>query len=138
MQLVPVLTTDEDLRRTAQHWNLFLPAIAKRSKEPVRDLIAKVTRKQVQPFLIWDDDAEKAVALLGVAYHRRGDDLIAELIWTTGTGRENWQGLLPELERYLKDHVGCAVLRPICRLGWKRFLKSHGYTETHVQMEKVL
>ena len=30
------------------------------------------------------DNANKAVALLGVAYHRRGDDLIGELVWMTG------------------------------------------------------
>ena len=130
--------TDEALARTAGHWSQFLPAIAKRSKETVLALLAKIERKDVQPILIWDEDAERAVALLGVAYHRRGDDLIAELIWTTGTGRENWQHLLGELERYLKEHIGCAVIRPICRPGWKPFLKQRGYHETRVMMEKVL
>jgi hypothetical protein len=138
MKLVPVPLTDEYLEQTAVHWLRFLPSIAKRSKEPVQALLNKVMLKQVQPILIWDETQGQAVALLGIVYHRRGDELIAELIWTTGTGRENWQGLLPDLERYLKDHTGCTVLRPICRPGWKRFLKDHGYTETHVQMEKVL
>lgn len=130
--------TDEHLQRTAQHWAPFLPAIARRSKETVPALLAKVAQKHVQPILLWDEHKLVAVALLGIAYHRRGDDLIAELVWTTGHGRENWQELLSELERYLKDHVGVAVIRPICRPGWKKFLQQHGYTLTHVTMEKVL
>ena len=138
MKLVPIPTTVEALRDTIQHWSPFLPDIAKRSKEPVAELIAKVARRDVQPILIWDEIANKATALLGIAYHKRGDDLIAELIWTTGKHREQWQDLLPELERYLREHVGCAALRPICRPGWKPFLKQRGYHETHVMMEKVL
>ena len=138
MRLLPIPTTDEHLQQTLGHWYQFLPAIAKRSKEPLRDLIGKVIEKHVQPFLIWDETQNRAVALLGVAYHKRGNDLIAELVWTTGSGREQWQHLLSELECYLKDHVGCAVIRPVCRPGWKPFLKQRGYRETHVQMEKVL
>jgi hypothetical protein len=138
MQLLPIPTTDEALQRTLQHWYPFLPAIAKRSKEPLRDLIGKVREKHVQPILIWDETENRAVALIGIAYHKRGDDLIGEIVWTTGTGREQWQDLLSELERYLKDHIGCAIIRPVCRPGWKKFLQSRGYHETHLQMEKVL
>ena len=138
MRLVPVPMTDEHLQGTAPHWLPFLPAIAKRSKEPLRTLLTKVAQKHVQPFLIWDDEIKLPVALLGVAYHKRGDDLIGELVWMTGSGRESWQHLLDDVERYLKDHVGCAVIRPVCRPGWKRFLQSRGYRETHVTMEKVL
>ena len=94
MRLLPVPMTDEALQRTAGHWSQFLPAIAKRSKEPIRTLLAKVAQKHVQPFLIWDETTLRAVALLGVAYHRRGDDLVGEIVWTTGSGREQWQDLL--------------------------------------------
>lgn len=138
MQLLPVPMTDEHLQRTAQHWLRFLPAIAKRSKEPIRTLFANVMQKDVQPFLIWDEALQCAVAMLGVAYKKRGDDLIGELIWTTGSRRKDWEHLLPELERYLKEHIGCVAIRPICRPGWKPFLKQRGYRETHVTMEKVL
>jgi hypothetical protein len=138
MKLVPIPMTDQHLQQTVQHWGPFLPAIAKRSKEPLRDLIAKVAQKHVQPILIWDDQINLPVALLGVAYHNRGDDLIGEIVWTTGTGREQWQDLLSELERYLKDHIGCAIIRPVCRPGWKKFLQARGYHETHVTLEKVL
>ena len=142
MQLLPIPVADEYIKRLMPYWAPFLPDIAKRSKEPVADLIARISRKDVQLFLIWDEDedapANMAVAMLGVSYHRRGDDLIAVLEWTTGHGRTRWQGLLPELERYLKEHVGCKELRPVCRLGWFRFLRQHGYKATHITMEKVL
>lgn len=138
MKLVPIPTTDEWLRNMLPLWFPFLKDIAKRSKEPVRALLAKVAQKHVQPILIWDEENKKAVAMVGVAYHKRGDDLIGEIVWTAGTGRERWQDLLTELERYLKEHVGCAVIRPVCRPGWKKFLQQRGYHETHVTMEKVL
>jgi hypothetical protein len=138
MKLLPVQMTDEDLKGMLPHWSKFLPDIAKRSKEPLATLIAKVALKHVQPFIIWDEDNLTAVALLGIAYHKRGDDLIGEIVWMTGSKRENWQHLLSEVETYLKDHIGCAVIRPVCRPGWKKFLQARGYHETHVTMEKVL
>jgi hypothetical protein len=138
MRLLPVPMTDEHLQVWMPHWSPFLPAIAKRSKEPLRALLAKVAQKHVQPILAWDEQAKKAVALAGISYHRRGDDLIAEWVWMAGTDRADWVWLLPELERYLKEHVGCAAIRPICRPGWKKFLQQYGYHETHVTMEKVL
>lgn len=138
MKLVPIPLTDADLQLSMPHWLAFLPAIAKRSKEPITALLAKVVQKHVQPILAWDEDAKIAVAMAGIAYHRRGDDLIAEWVWMTGADRDAWTWLLPELERYLKEHVGCAVLRPVCRPGWKKFLQQRGYHETHVTLEKVL
>jgi hypothetical protein len=138
MHLLPIQMTDEALQEAMPFWLPFLPAIAKRSKEPLRTLFAKVAQKHVQPFLIWSDEINLPEALLGVAYHRRGDDLIGELVWMTGRGRENWQHLLSDVERYLKDHIGCTIIRPVCRPGWKKFLQARGYRETHVTMEKVL
>jgi hypothetical protein len=136
MRLLPVQTTDEMLLAFLPHWYPFLPKIAQRSKEPIAELAAKVRRKQVQPFLMWDEVACKAVALLGVSYHMRGDDIIAELVWMAGSGRAQWEGLLPEVEQYLIEHVGCAEIRPICRPGWSRMLLKHGYRITHYTMSK--
>jgi hypothetical protein len=138
MHLLPITMTDECLQEAMPWWLAFLPAIAKRSKEPLRTLFTKVVQKHVQPFLIWDETVNLPVALLGVAYHKRGEDLIGEIVWMTGSGRERWQHLLSDVERYLKEHIGCAVCRPVCRPGWKKFLQQRGYRETHVQMEKVL
>ena len=93
----------------------------------------------MQPILIWDDAEQRAVALIGMRYTTRGDELLAEDgVKLTGRDRKAWQHLLPELERYLREHVGCVAVRPLCRPGWSRFLKTRGYRTTHVQMEKKL
>ncbi len=138
LQLLPVPQTDQMLIELFPHWYSFLPKIARRSKEPIADLYAKVMRRQVQPILIWDENERKAVALLGISYHMRGDDRIAEWVWMAGTGRKDWEGLLPRLEQYLIEYEGCAELRPVCRPGWWRILKNHGYRITHYTLEKQL
>lgn len=135
MNLVPIPTTDEYLNGTAPLWRPFLEGISKRSREPVESLLDLIYRKEVQPILVWDGN--KAVALLGIRFCRRGLDLVGEWVWMTGKGRKDWQHLLPELERYLKD-MGCVECRPICRLGWSRLLEQQGYRTTHVIMEKTL
>lgn len=138
MQLIPIPLTDGHLNGLFPYWSAFLPHIAKRSKETVAELLAQVARRDVQPFLIWDETQNKPVALLGTRYHKRGNELIAEIVWTTGTGMKRWTHLLADLERYLAEHVGCVEIRPVCRPGWSRLLKRHGYRITHYTMEKRL
>jgi hypothetical protein len=135
MNFVPIPTTDEYLNATVQHWMPFVPAISRRSKEPVISLLGQIARHEVQLALVWD--GEKARALVGIRFCRRGEDLIGEIIWLTGSGMREWRNLLPQLEQYLKD-MGCVEIRPVCRLGWSRFLKANGYKATHMTMEKVL
>lgn len=135
MHLVPIPTTAEHVQGSAKHWVPFLTGIAKRSKEPVETLMLQVLNHEVQVILVWD--GEKAHALLGVRYCLRGEDRIGELVWLTGIARDAWQHLLSDLEEYLR-HVGCKECRPLCRPGWSRLLKTHGYRMTHVVMEKVL
>ena len=138
MKLVAIPVTDEALKASAPHWLPFLPMIARRSKETVRALYDQVVNKQMRLVLIWDDDAQKATALIGVRVHMRGDDLIGELLWMAGYGRKQWEHLLPELEELLRA-AGCVECRPLCRPGWARaLLQKHGYKITHIQMEKSL
>lgn len=137
MQFVPIPTTFENLKRTFPVWWPFLAKISRRSKEPVGDLLAQIAKHEVQIALAWDESTEKARALVGMRFLRRGDDLIGEIIWLAGGGMREWRHLLPQMEQYLKD-MGCAEIRPVCRLGWSRFLKSRGYKATHMTMEKVL
>lgn len=137
MRLIAIPIENEALRASAPHWMPFLPLIAKRTKEPRTELIRKVVTKEMRLVLVWDDDTGTAAALIGVRLHYRGDDLIGELLWMAGHGRQRWQHLLPELENMLRDS-GVKEFRPLCRPGWSRLLKQHGYRLTHVQMEKVL
>lgn len=135
MQFVPIPTTPEYLEKTFPHWWPFLPKISRRSKEPVQELLGQIVRRDVQIALVWD--GANARALVGMRFLRRGEDLIGEIIWLAGAGMREWRDLLPQMERYLKD-MGCVEIRPVCRPGWSRFLKSQGYRITHMTMEKVL
>ena len=137
MKLVPVPATTEYIEGTSQHWLPFLPMIAARTKETVEALNDRIRSKEVQVILIWDEEIGRAVALIGMRYHKRGDDVIAEWIWMTGHKRKTWEHLLPDLEQYLRDK-GCTECRPLCRPGWSRILKRAGYKLTHVQMERSL
>lgn len=96
-----------------------------------------VERLEVQPVLVWDEDKDVAVALLGVRRWMSMDGLVGELVWLTGTRMQEWTHLLGELERFLKD-TGCVEVRAICRPGWSRLLKRNGYRLTHTIMEKRL
>jgi hypothetical protein len=137
MRLIAIPIDHDILIDSGPHWLPFLPKIAQRTKETVATLIGRVMRKEVRLTLVWDDNANKAVALLGLTLHYRGQDLIAELIWLTGSGRLQWEHLISELEQLLRE-AGCVECRPICRPGWSRLLKRHGYKPTHIMMEKVL
>jgi hypothetical protein len=138
LKLIPVPADDKLLDGLFPYWSQFLPSIARRTKQTIEVLIAQVARHEVQPVIVWDESREQAVALLGVRYHHRGADLIAELVWLAGKGMAQWRHLIADLERYLKEHEGVAEVRPICRPGWAPFLKQHGYHITHYTLEKRL
>ena len=136
MQFIPIPTVWDELVKYEPLWFPFLKDIAKRSKEPISTLWDQIMRGDVQIALVWDGSTPHA--LIGIRYHRRGADLIAEIIWLTGRGMKQWTHLLPQMEKYLKEHVGCVVIRPICRPGWARLIKPRGYKLTHYVMEKPL
>jgi hypothetical protein len=142
MQLVPIPTTPEYLNASFNLWSPFLPRIAAHSPWSVEQLLIKLARHEVQPVLVFDEKV--AVALLGVSIVDDAGVRVAELVWLTGKRRHEWQHLLADLERYLRDHVACKKCRPICRPGWRKFLEANGYTllrvdaDKHIAMEKVL
>lgn len=135
MHLIPIPTTAEHLGRTANIWLPFLERVAVHSDETMQELVSQVVNFQVRLVLVWD--GEKAHALGGIRVVQMGDQLVGDVVWWTGEDREQWQDLLPELERMLKQH-GCTKCRPIARPGWKKLLQANGYKMTHVMMEKAL
>jgi hypothetical protein len=143
VHLVPIPTTPAYLNATFELWSPFLPQIAARSPWSVEELLAKIARHEVQPVLILGD--KQPLALLGISICD-GDNgtLDAELVWLTGKRRHEWQHLIIEVERYLREHMHCVKCRPICRPGWRKFLEANGYTlirtdaDGHIAMEKVL
>jgi hypothetical protein len=125
------------LQKTAPLWLPFLPSIARRSKESVQELYRKVMAREVWLTLVWDDATNKPVALIGVRFHMRGPDMIAEWLWMTGHNHRAWIDLLPEFEQLLRQ-AGAVECRPLCRPGWVKILKAAGYKVTHIQLEKSL
>jgi hypothetical protein len=136
MQLVPI--PDDDVLLHAPLWGPFLEEISHRNGEPLESLTARVVYHEIQPILVWDEAKQRTAALVGVRFCRRGSDVIGEVVWLTGRGMRRWLHLRPELERYLKEHCGCTIIRPIARPGWSRLMKPHGYVVTHHIMEKRL
>jgi len=137
MRFVPIPTTEDALRGTRKFWLPFIPRIADRSDETVDELLDLVVSGRVQIALVWDESKNEARALIGLSYRKLGREIVGEVHWAAGFGVKDWQHLLPQVERYLKD-VNCTIMKPICRPGWKRFLKQHGFRQTHVVMEKML
>ncbi|MEJ0071183.1 MAG: hypothetical protein WDO24_23320 [Pseudomonadota bacterium] len=54
-----------------------------------------------------------------------------------GDDRPAWLDLLAVIERWAQAQ-GATLIEPLGRPGWERVLRDHGYTKTHVLMEKVL
>jgi len=135
MKLVAIPLADYEAWN--RHWLPFLPSISRCTKESVQTLFGQIKRGEVRLTLVWDDDSNQAVALIGIRLHMRDQDLIAEICWTTGRDYKAWIGLLPELEKMLRL-AGVVECRPICRPGWAKILKANGYRLTHMMMEKVL
>ena len=138
MHFVPIPTTEKALRDSSQHWLPFLPMIAKRSKESIEQLLDRIVSGYTEIALIWDDDKVEAQALIGIQYVKCGDELVGEITWTAGRGMREWEHLVSEVERYLRERMHCAIMRPVCRPGWSRMMKNHGYRTTHYVMEKRL
>jgi len=134
MHFVPIPTHPDALRKTREHWLPFLPTIAEHLGEPLDDLLDQLAREITQIGLVWD--GTKAHALVGWQLRKDGSKLVAEVIWMEGEQHEKWQHLLPELEKYLTEHLKVDVIRPISRPGWTRLLKKAGYKLTHCVMEK--
>ena len=136
VHFVPIPTDVDALYKLRALWGPFIPRIADRSDETEQELFDAVISGRVQIGIVWD--GEKAHALIGIVYRKLGRELIGEIHWAAGWGSKDWRDLLVEVERYLKEHVGCTIIKPLCRPGWKPFLKKHGYKQTHVIMEKML
>ena len=145
MHFVPIPTSKPEqdyketaLYKTSQFWLPFLPRIAKRGNEPVDQMMDAIVSGRIGIALVWDDATNEPRALVGIQLRRSGVNLIGEIVWLVGWGSKDWQGLLGELEEYLRDHLRCTIIKPICRPGWSRLLKSRGYSTTHFVMEKTL
>ncbi len=134
---VPIPTTETALGKTAPLWMPFIEKISRRKgSEPLASLVSQVANFEVHIGMVWDET--RAHGLIAWQLRRIGEDLVADLVWMVGRDAKNWRHLISDLERYLKEHLGCVMVRPKCRPGWAPFLKERGYKVTHYVMEKPL
>lgn len=137
MRLVPIPLSREALEKLWPLWGPFLPAIARRQKVRISTLADQVMKHEIWLTFVWDDDTAKPVALIGTRFHYREGEMVAEMLWLTGTGHKKWAHLMPAFEELLRK-AGAVECRPLCRPGWTKILKANGYKVSHIQMVKSL
>jgi hypothetical protein len=134
MELLPVAPSQLDATR--HEWTNYILQISERDKCDPNEKIRMLYESEAQAFFVWDDDAKKVLAFLGVRYVLRGQERVGELIWLMGEHRASWVHLFADLETYLRDVQGCKAIKAIARPGWIKHLKSNGFRLTHEVMEK--
>jgi len=134
LALVPI--PPDCLEGTRGYWVPYILSISERDGCDPAEKERMLLAGEAQAFIVWDDEGKKPQAFLGVRYVARGTDRIGELIWLVGENRAAWVHLFAELETYLREQQGCVGVKAIARRGWSKHLKSSGYRETHVVMEK--
>jgi hypothetical protein len=116
-------------------WYPFIEGIAKRQRCFVEQRLADLYSGNVAIILVWDENFECPVALVGYSLTIEGLKRVAKLVWLAGAGRKDWSHLYDDLEHYLKD-IGCAGVVALARPGWTKDLKRRGYRLTHVEYKK--
>lgn len=138
MTLALVPLPPDHLDGSQPHWAPYVTAIAQRANNDPHEMARMLYAGEAQAFLVWDPELQKPQAFIGVEYKLSTLGRVAQIIWLMGEDRKRWVHLIADLEGYLKTEQHCVTVRPICRRGWFKVLKAHGYRETHVVMEKGL
>lgn len=138
MPIILFPVTPSELEGTRHHWWPYLLQISERDKCDPREKERQLIAQEAQAFFIWDSEAKKTLAFLGVRYALRGQEPVAEIVWLTGEHRAQWVHLFGELQTYLHDVQGCKAIKAIARPGWTKHLKANGFRLTHEVMEKEL
>ena len=91
----------------------------------LEDIVAGVAARDMQMWLVFDDDRPVAVCITEILSFPRKKMLSAFIIG--GVGLESWVGQLDDtLTRYAQGQ-GCTVLNGSGRRGWERVLKKFGW-----------
>ncbi len=105
-----------------------------RGKETPADIRGALTERDLQLWLVWDGGVA-ALAITEIVRHPCKS--CCRIRFCTGRGRQAWQHHIATIECWAKAN-GCAAMELIARPSWSRPLKEHGYTATHVFLEKEL
>lgn len=132
--LVPI--PPDFLEGSRGYWWPYLLKISERDHCDPAEKERMLVTGAAQAFLIWDEEAKRPQAFLGVRYVLRGLEPVADLIWLMGENRKAWLHLFADLEKYLIEHQRCVAIKATARPGWTKILKASGYRLTHQVMEK--
>jgi hypothetical protein len=127
VKLVPIPTIPELIERSAPLWEPFLQRVAKREKRPFDELAQEIRDEKTQVLFAWDEGANKPVAALGAQITEEDGKRLGVLHWVAGMNREAWLDLLPDVERYFREHLRCYSLFGAPRKGWTESLHERGY-----------
>lgn len=133
MKLVPVRKEDLDAYLPAISWHLDSFAERSGKKTNVEDYIASLRNGHRQLWIALHDGV-KAAALTEVA-----DDRLSTVRLThcAGENARDWVFLVESIKAWAKER-GSGAFEAICRPGWEKYLKNHGFTKTHIVMEADL
>lgn len=133
---IPIPT--EYVRHTAHVWLPFVERIVRRSKNSIPEMVFQIERGDLLVHLAWDPDAKRAHALGLTHIFLQGGKRVGVLAFHWGRDRRKWEHLLPEIEQYHKNYLGCSKFHIHAPLYWERPLEQCGYKTTHHIMEKEL
>ena len=135
-RLVHVPIPHQYVVRSAVVWLPFIDRIAKRTRCSVIEHVAEIERGDVLLHLAWHPQEKQAYAIAGTRLFLRAGKPVARIVWLWGRQRKLWQPLLPVLEDYHRDVLGCVGMAIDAPPYWRSALEGVGYTATHYIMEK--
>ena len=99
------------------------------------DLAKAVIARDIQLWAALDDGHVSAIATTEIInYPQRR---IGRFLATSGEDIERWIGHVGAIEEWARQN-GCTAMEAVARKGLERVMKPHGWTCTHVVLEKDL
>lgn len=126
------------IEETRHRW---LPLVAVQSKKMGEDMfrmIDMIESGDVNIAFAWDEADRRAIAFIGWRVLKLHKQRVGEIIWLAGSDMKLWEPLIPEGERFFREHEKCTSLRIQGRNGWERALSSRGYRKTAVILERSI
>ncbi len=127
MIYLPIPTTQEKIRETAPIWGPFLLRQAKFEGRDPAEMAKEIWGEVTQTHLAVDEETKRVSAVLATQIISRGPDLVGVLHWLSGDNPKLWFGLIEQVERYFREHIGAVAMIGEPRKGWSRLLRRAGY-----------
>lgn len=128
-----------DPKQIDMFWEAVRPFIETAMAESLYDepssVYEAIKEARAVLWVVWEDGEIHAVVVTQLEQQPKAK--ICSIWICTGTGREDWEHLISEIEAFAVRE-GCTLMRHCARPGWARVLKPRGYVMSHVILEKAL